>query len=1253
MQRELALDPGQSVLVQAPAGSGKTDLLTRRFLRLLAEVDEPDQIVAITFTNAAAAEMRQRILGELEKAALSLNESSSTALKGHGSDALFTKADVLSAKTRVQAVSFADDPFSMSALANRALAHSRALGWNLVELPSQLRITTIDAFCRELALQQPLLTGLGGGLEIAAQPEELYRRAARSTLRQIDALGKPLTAAIESLLLWRDNGWQEMEDLLIAMLKLRDRWMQDFVLDREQDWQALRERLERPFAAAVHSAMNGIDSLFVQAPAAIEEALRLARFACEQSGLYRELAEIAEFPIQPFSTCEALEEARLAYMNLANFLLTLEGSLRKTVTVRNGFPADRKKEKQRFLELIAALRSIPELEEELAAVRNLPPARYSEEDWQIVRACFTLLRHAAGELQITFAESGAVDFTEVAQIAQRVLRGPDGLPTDAALSIADKIRHLLVDEFQDTSRRQHQLLASLIAAWPEREGRSCFAVGDPMQSIYFFRDADAELFSRVKNVGLEIPSAEGLDNEPLRFDFIPLQANFRTAPQLVQRLNRIFRQVFALDDGSGVTYSSATPAREGSLELPPRFNLHLDFVPQTGPVMSAEAKEQKEAARAVQVAEIVALIQSHQERMEQARARGEKYRIAVLGRARSALLPIAEALRAVQLPFRAIDLEKLRERPEVLDALSLARALLSPLDRVAWLSLLRAPWCGLSLAGLHRLTSDDDAALLARPIAELLEERLQLLDPEDRQAAQRLLDALRGLSSLRAALPTASLGTWLEQVWRRLGGAACVDAAQRANLDLLWSCLDALPNGAQDLLGPALDEALEKLTAQPDPAASSSCGVQLMTIHKSKGLEFEVVIVPELQAKGPTGQRQMLSWLERGLAEPDESGEITEFLIAPLQSKGADRGKAKAFVDRATRARESQEMRRILYVAATRAREDLHFFARPACREDAGGEPHLAEPSNSLLATAWPALEAEVRDHFEAWKAAEAAAKQEFVVQDLAAAAESILIEFPTPIRPTLLRRLPPEAGVSLSNSLAESSPLSSLQEEALRAPSFPHSSAERVGDLEPPSSISGLNGSLYSRHEGGLVSRALGTAVHSLLEELARLRTSLDAASSCAALKHFEARIAAQIRSRGIAPEEACGIAAQAFALVLRAFANPLGAWILAPHPGAASEARWTGTTASGLRTVQADRVFQAGIEPLAERQQCWWIVDYKTALAETPDPAEALFALRPLFAPQLAAYAAVLRGLHGAATPIRAGLFYPRMGLFDWWEA
>jgi ATP-dependent exoDNAse (exonuclease V) beta subunit len=1254
-QRERALHPANSILVQAPAGSGKTDLLTRRFLRLLTEVEDPAQIVAITFTKAAAAEMRHRILTELEKA------------------------------TPPADADPAPDPFSMETLASRALAHSQALGWNLLDQSAQLRISTIDSFCRDLALQQPLLSGLGDGLGIYDQPAELYRRAARQALQQIDGLDSALRAAIEALLLWRDNNWQEMEDQLVEMLKSRDRWMHDFVLEREQDWDALRENLERPFAKAIQQSLTELGQLLDQLPGSRDQALILARFACQQGAAdrFQSLAELPDFP-SDFTNSGTLDEAHAAHVCLADLLLTLDGNFRKTVDKRLGFPADRKAEKAHLLGLIAELATIPTLESALAAVRTLPPARYTDEDWQIIRACFTLLRNAAGQLRVVFAEAGAVDYIEVAQIALNVLQGPDGQPTDAALSVADSIHHILVDEFQDTSRRQHELLRRLIAAWPEREGRSCFVVGDPMQSIYFFRDADAELFPRVKAAGLEIPGAG-----PLLFDPVALTSNFRTTRPLVNELNGIFAQVFAENDASGVTFSPADPFRhfaergpsmlpEGAVENSPgpgsprtglcprggeqaerspgkasglmtpspvgateapaksesNFELHINFSPQL-PRNTTSANEANDETDSAQIEEVVALIQSHTDRIEQARVDGKQYRVAVLGRTRNALAPIAQALRAAKIPFRSVDLEKLSARPEVLDALALARALLNPIDRVAWLGTLRAPWCGLSLADLHTLTSADSAELLARPIPDLLAERLHLLSPEGRQAAERVLDILSAVSALRFAQPTASLGTWLQQVWLSLGGAQCVDPTALANLYLLWQSLDSLPNGEQDLLGPALDAALKTLTAQPDPETSSDCGVQLMTIHKSKGLEFEVVIVPELQAGSSRGKPRMLSWLERGLPpedtafDPHGSPEVTEFLVAPLQSKGSDRGSAKQWVDRVYQNREMQEIRRILYVAATRAREELHLFAQPACKQDKTGEWTLAEPKDSLLRTAWPALHQEIEQRFDAWKSAIAEPvidAEPAILESLAASAESNLLVMPAPIKPTVLRRLPPN----------------------YRPPRHKVSASSGRADT----SLSVDAETLFQRHEGGLLSRALGTAVHSLLESLSTLRKTNDWPQARAALKQLQPRIAAQIRATGIDTAKSAALAAEALELALAASNDPTGQWILSPHPDEASEARWTGVIAGALRTVQVDRLFRAGLMPLSVGTEAWWIIDYKTAHANIPDPTAALPQLRATFAPQLQAYAQALRNLHGTDAPIRAGLYYPRMSLFDWWE-
>ena len=1178
-QRIAALDISRSVLVQAPAGSGKTDLLTRRFLRLLAEVNDPSEIVAITFTNAAAAEMRHRILSELEKAAL-------------------TPPDDLS------------DSFSMSVLAARALARSRALGWQLPDLASQLRITTIDAFCRELAIQQPILSGYGNRLDIAPQPAELYRRAARATLQQIGSGSAEFNAALERLLLWRDNGWFDLENLLVDMLAKRDRWMHELVLSHNPDWDALRAQLERPFARAVVACLTSLDAHLDQLPRARAEAMTLARFADTQleHPRFTALTELPDFPNAPY---DDLEASHAAFVCLADLVFTKDGAFRTRLDKNLGFPADRKTEKSRLVALIDQLRSVEDLGTALAAVRELPSPRYTDDDWQIVRACFILLRYAVAELKIVFASAGTVDFTEISQIALRILVDDDGTPSDAALSIADGIRHLLVDEFQDTSRRQHRLLASIVAAWPDTTGRTLFVVGDPMQSIYFFRDADAELFSRVRNAGLEI------HGEPaLPFRHVPLSANFRTAHALVHSLNRTFGDVFAANDGSGIEFSPATPARELPGSPSAARTLHVDFVPQSA------SSADRDAARDEQANKIVELIRTHLSQIEAARRDGKSYRVAVLGRSRSALLPVAHALREAGISFLAVELEQLKDRPEVLDALALGRALLNPLDRVAWLGVLRAPWCGLPLEDLHTLVSADAPALLTRPIPELLAERVDLVTASSRAAVERVLRAIASAPQITDALPTSSLGTWLEQVWLTLGGPACVDATARTNLDLLWQSLDTLTNGAQDLLSSALDSALAKLTARPDAEASAECGVQLMTIHKSKGLEFEVVIVPDLQARSNRSRSGLLSWLERGLAEPDEDDAITEFLIAPLQSKGTEASSTRRWVDRVYRERETQEMRRTLYVAATRAREELHIFARPAYKQSDDGLS-LGEPSNSLLATAWPAFEAEIRARFNSWQTQQQPVTE--TLDALAAEADNLLV-MPLLDSPTLLHRLP-----------------DGFDARAAAPAAVAFASSPSVG---------ASNAQLYTRHEGGVASRALGVAVHTLLEEAARLRLTHDWEYVRMALPHFVARLIAQIRSYGLRLTQAQSIADSALAIALDATRDPLAQWVLDPHDSAESEAAWAGYLSGAVRSVRVDRIFRGGPEPLASGNDCWWIIDYKTAHADGLNPDVALPELRQQFAPQLETYAALLRKMHGADTQVRAALYYPRMSQFDWWE-
>jgi ATP-dependent helicase/nuclease subunit A len=1163
-ERLKAIDTSTSVIVEAPAGSGKTTLLTQRFLALLPRVDDPREIVAITFTNAAAAEMRHRILDALAKA--SRNDA--------GADAL----------------------------AIEAFRHSDARGWNLLEQPALLRVSTIDSFCRDLASQQPLLSGLGGSLTVAERPEELYRKAAQQTMSQIDNGPEDLREAIATLLFWRDNSWYELESELVKMLAKRDRWMQGFVFDATIDDTVLREVLERPFTRSVTRSLNRISEFLSEDVLAEIEVLGRFAFHNLNGERFASLTN-SSYLSGPYNK-DGLEGALGAYLDLASMLLTKEGKFRAKFTKNEGFPATAKTEKAQLEDLISRLSRLDGFGDTLAGIADLPALHYGDDEWRIVRACFVLLRHAAARLKIVFSEVGRCDFVEISQLAQQALVSSEG-----AYAIANEIRHLLVDEMQDTSRRQHRLLADLVGHWADRENRTVFLVGDPRQSIYFFRDAEAELFPRVQNLGLEIS-----DGDSFEFSGTKLSANFRTEPDLVEHLNGVFEKVFAVDDGSGLKHAYSVPARnrDSNPSGAPLCRLHLEFVAASAPfrrltpeqVASAHGAEQR------QLREIIDLIRSYGPKIDEARTKGKKFRIAVLGRTHKALLPIATGLREAGIPYRAIDLEPLGDRLEVTDALGLARAFLNPEDRVAWLGILRAPWCGVPLDELHLLTSTDDQAVLSRPVPEVAQERIHLLSAESQSAVRRVLTVASEAAYLRASLPTQSLGAWLENVWQMVGGAACVDSQGRANVDLLWSVLDSLQGGELDLLGPALELALVALKAQPDPNASSSFGVQLLTIHKSKGLEFEAVILPELQAHGGGAKLNMLAWMERGLAEGDESGDLTEFLIAPFSTKGGAGGGIKSWVDREIRDRERQEMRRLLYVAATRARDELHLFARPAYRispED--GSRVLSPPSECLLATAWPALEESVRQQFDA-------------LPETFSFSGGVLDDAPDGV--AMVRRLP--ANFSLPEST-----LPRLNQEAIE---------ERKG-------------ALYSRETGGTESRVQGVAVHSLLEQIALLRKKPHSWDDIrAALPEKRPILLSQMRAAGIGMADATRLVDEATSVAITTLDDPNGRWVLDNHVSAESETSWTGVLGNEIHTVKPDRVFQAGDTPGTDGTD-FWIVDFKNAvLGEANDPGK-VAKLRAIFAPQLDVYTRMLRQLHGAETKVHVGLYFPRMKMLDWWTA
>ena len=357
---------------------------------------------------------------------------------------------------------------------------------------------------------------------------------------------------------------------------------------------------------------------------------------------------------------------------MAEAFLTKTGSWRKSVMITTGFPP-KTPQKARFEELLTSLADNDELAAGLHRARSLPDPRYSDEEWRVLDALIRVLERAAGELELVFAETGQTDFTGLSRAALQGLGDEDSGFTDLGLYLDNRISHILVDEYQDTNWAQFHLLEKLTHGWQPDEHRTLFAVGDPMQSIYRFREAEVGLFMRTRDQGLG-----GLTLDSLRLD-----QNFRSKSEIVEWVNDTLGPAFPVTEdiaAGAVAYARSEPGRGpgGGVETLARPDARLE----------AEAiAERVERALAENVA-------------------NEEYKAAIIVRARSHLAEILPALKARGIPFRAVKLDPLATRPVVQDLLALARAIRFPADRTALLAVLRSPVCGLTLADLHALAGD-------------------------------------------------------------------------------------------------------------------------------------------------------------------------------------------------------------------------------------------------------------------------------------------------------------------------------------------------------------------------------------------------------------------------------------------------------------------------------------------------------------------------------------------------------------------
>ncbi|EAQ99104.1 UvrD-helicase domain-containing protein [Congregibacter litoralis] len=869
-----AVDPGLSVCVSAPAGSGKTALLVQRFLGLLARVSEPESVVAITFTRKAAAEMRARVVGALQGAA-------------EGVKARNPHEEALMAAARAVA------------------EHDGSRGWGLLDNPSRLRIQTIDSFCGYLTRQMPVLSGCGGQVTATDDSRVLYREAIENFLHgELNRRQDDKARDIETLLLHLDNNWDSALELLSKLLQRREQWQPVFGGgglhgDAQQNVLEITESLVR----------YRLELLQERFAAHMQQLITLMDY--REQNLKRGLLFSGD--------CSDLASWR----GVAALLLTGKGEWRKTVTVRDGFPAGKGEPAELKAQMLALLSTLREEDDgallgELRQVVLLPDVDDEPAHWDVLVAVTRLLPRLGAELLLVFQQKGEVDHAQIAMAALDAL-GTDREPTDLALRLDHSIEHLLVDEFQDTSSVQFELIRRLTRGWHEHNEanpqgpRTLLLVGDAMQSIYGFREANVGLFIRARNEGVGDLSLTPLD----------LQVNFRSQQGLVEWTNAHFQRGFPqVDDAQlgAVQFREAIAAR--APDEAPEFAL---FTGDGG-----------------QAAEIEALC----DKLAEGVARDDVESIAVLGRSRTQLRPILAALRARDIDVAARDLDTLAQRPLIRDLLTLTTVLCDRFDRFAWLSLLRTPAIALDNADLLRMASHCPTAADFRDREITRDTALQAVSRPGQQRLGQLQKLLAWADHYKDRL---ALRVWVEECWLFLGGAASLASdADLRDTERFLQCLEELEVDQAPLNGRSLATAVEALYASP---GDERCKVEVMTLHKAKGLEFDWVFIPAL-AKSTGGQdKELLLWDEFVLpgAPPSFLLDIRDTAEGGANPRLYDYLKAQA------KQKRDYEAARLFYVGCTRAADYLWLGAALSFSE--AKDSYSPPGSGSLLSVIWPSIE--------------------------------------------------------------------------------------------------------------------------------------------------------------------------------------------------------------------------------------------------------------------------------------------------------
>ncbi len=826
--RDFAVDPRNNVVLEASAGTGKTSVLVTRYVNLLKAGVEPGNILAITFTRKAAAEMRERIVGEL----------------------------------RQQAARSAVDTARWAELRDRV---------------GEIAISTIDAFCLSLLREFPIEADLDPGFDMADETEvpRLVDEALDRSMRIFAGLARQdPDVAVVLAQLGASRTRQGLAALLARRLVAWDA-LDRFLAKGPSDLTA--DVVCRRAAVAVQDAVRAVPGGLAQFLA--DGPVRHPRYQM----LVRSLEDLSRLEAAPGAQIRGLLD------RVAAHFLTADGAPRKAGAIPpyrtdRDYPSAAASKRHRA----AVVQIAPHVERVVFAFNrdlNVVLARG-------VRRMFAI---ALAQYREALEERSVLDFSDVLQRALALLRQMDEF-SQSRFRLESRYHHVLVDEFQDTSRAQWELVSLLIQTWREGLGvaasPSVFIVGDRKQSIYRFRDAEvAVLHDAGRHIEALRPGGSARRS---------ISRSFRALPELLAFVNELFTEMsqpaVRPDD---FTYVDGD-----------RFPVEVPGDRLRGPVLGLSVADDPTRCAAAVAVEIERVLRDETVRdrrtgVPRAARPGD---VAILFRSRSSHREFEHELELRGIPTYVYKGLGFFDADETKDLTALMRYLARPASDLCAAAFLRSRFVRLSDPALAAL-SPRLAAALADPRPP---DAFARLGEEDRRVLAHLRARVPGWLARVDRVPPADLleGLLPETAYAyELAGPRRLQAWE--NLKKMRGLVRRIQNRGYATL-PRIADHLDSLTAGDESNAVIEAldAVNLMTVHASKGLEFPIVFVVNVSrgANGPA--RPVRVQVDGETGEPSVS-------IGPFVSE----------TDEAEREREKHETRRLLYVGLTRARDRLYLSA--------------------------------------------------------------------------------------------------------------------------------------------------------------------------------------------------------------------------------------------------------------------------------------------------------------------------------------